>query len=107
MVREGMGMMRFVCRRWAPEILIKLRTEGARQRRFNELLFGIEGISDRVLTDRLREMADVGLVDRWVGDGLGVKVYYRLTPLGHEVADHLVPLALMSPPLKVRQEAAV
>ena len=53
--------------------------------RFNHLLAGIPGISDRVLTERLRELESEGLVERLVDPGPPVRVSYRLTDLGHSL----------------------
>ena len=50
--------------------------------RFNQLLVGIPGISDRVLTERLRELEFEGLVERIVDPGPPVRVSYRLTASG-------------------------
>jgi DNA-binding HxlR family transcriptional regulator len=50
--------------------------------RFNQLLMGIPGISDRVLTERLRELEYEGLVERLVDPGPPVRVSYRLTASG-------------------------
>ena len=50
--------------------------------RFNQLLMGIPGISDRVLTERLRELEYEGLVERLVDPGPPVRVSYRLTARG-------------------------
>jgi DNA-binding HxlR family transcriptional regulator len=51
--------------------------------RFNQLLAGIPGISDRVLTERLRELESEGIVERLVDPGPPVRVSYRLTARGH------------------------
>jgi DNA-binding HxlR family transcriptional regulator len=50
--------------------------------RFNQLLTGIPGISDRVLTERLRELEAEGIVERLVDPGPPVRVSYRLTARG-------------------------
>jgi DNA-binding HxlR family transcriptional regulator len=50
--------------------------------RFNQLLAGIPGISDRVLTERLRELETEGVVERLVDPGPPVRVSYRLTARG-------------------------
>ena len=50
--------------------------------RFNQLLTGIPGISDRVLTERLRELETEGIVERLVDPGPPVRVSYRLTARG-------------------------
>ncbi len=50
--------------------------------RFNQLLTGIPGISDRVLTERLRELETESIVERLVDPGPPVRVSYRLTARG-------------------------
>lgn len=65
-------------RRWAPEILLALSREGVQPVRFNRLMAAIEGISDRVLTERLRELAAAGLIERQVID-FPLRVNYSLT----------------------------
>src|SRR5690606_42090492 len=53
----------FVGRRWMGEVLLFLMK---RPHRFNELLAAIPGISDRMLTARLRELEACGLAERKV-----------------------------------------
>jgi DNA-binding HxlR family transcriptional regulator len=53
--------------------------------RFNQLLTGIPGISDRVLTERLRELETEGIVERLVDPGPPVRVSYRLTARGRDL----------------------
>ena len=50
--------------------------------RFAELRRAIPGISERMLSDRLTELADSGLLVREVLDGPPLGVSYRLTPAG-------------------------
>lgn len=50
--------------------------------RFAELRRAIPGISERMLSDRLTELADSGLVVREVLEGPPLGVLYRLTPAG-------------------------
>jgi DNA-binding HxlR family transcriptional regulator len=52
--------------------------------RFNQLLMGIPDINDRVLTERLRELEDEGLVER-IAKSRPVTVTYRVTPSGRAV----------------------
>lgn len=49
---------------------------------FNELRRGIPGISDRVLNDRLVELAALGLVTRTVVELPSLRVRYELTEHG-------------------------
>jgi DNA-binding HxlR family transcriptional regulator len=53
--------------------------------RFNQLLTGIPGISDRVLTERLRELETEGIVERLVDPGPPVRVSYQLTARGRDL----------------------
>jgi DNA-binding HxlR family transcriptional regulator len=53
--------------------------------RFNELLARVTGISDRLLSERLRELESVGIVKREVSPGPPVRVAYELTCSGHEL----------------------
>ena len=66
-------------KRWTGAVIRALLAGPAR---FNHLLVGIPGISDRVLTERLRELEMEGMVDRLVDPGPPVRVSYRLTPRG-------------------------
>jgi DNA-binding HxlR family transcriptional regulator len=66
-------------KRWTGAVVRALMGGSAR---FNQLLVGIPGISDRVLTERLRELEYEGLVERIVDPGPPVRVSYRLTPRG-------------------------
>lgn len=50
--------------------------------RFADLRRAIPGISERMLSDRLTELADSGLVLREVIEGPPLGVAYRLTPAG-------------------------
>jgi DNA-binding HxlR family transcriptional regulator len=52
--------------------------------RFNELLKAV-GVSDRVLTERLRELEVEGLVERMVYAEVAVRIEYRLTCKGHDM----------------------
>lgn len=73
-------------RRWTGAIV---RTLLAGPRRFNELLTAIPGISDRLLTERLRELEAAGVVDREVHAASPVRVSYALTQCGRELSPAL------------------
>src|SRR6202140_2204641 len=66
-------------RRWTGAIVRVLM--GAPQR-FNELLNTVPGLSDRLLSERLRELEGEGLVRREVDPGPPVCVTYHLTQSG-------------------------
>lgn len=50
--------------------------------RFCEMTAAVEGLSDRVLSDRLRELELEGIVERAVYPQIPVRVEYRLTDKG-------------------------
>lgn len=62
--------------------LLILRNLKARPWRFNELQRDLDGISQKVLTDSLRQMTDDGLVYRHDFGEVPPKVEYGLTELG-------------------------
>ncbi len=73
--------------KWTALILTLL---GERPHRFNELRRTVGGISQKVLTERLRDLERDGLVWRRVYDTVPPSVSYGLTPLGvtlHEPLD--------------------
>jgi DNA-binding HxlR family transcriptional regulator len=73
-------------RRWTGVILYTL-LQGPQ--RFNELLGGVHGISDRLLTERLRELEEKGLVERRVIPESPVRVEYALTDAGRDAQDSI------------------
>lgn len=77
-------------RRWTGAIV---RTLLAGPRRFNELLTAIPGISDRLLTERLRELEAENVVRREVRPESPVRVIYELTPCGAELRPALDEIA--------------
>lgn len=69
-------------KRWTGAIVCAL-TEGPL--RFGELAKAVPGLSDRLLSQRLRELEDEGLVGREVEAGSPVRVTYSLTEVGAEL----------------------
>jgi DNA-binding HxlR family transcriptional regulator len=69
-------------RRWVGAILRFLVSGPAR---FNEILGAIPGLSDRLLTERLRELEEHGIVARSVMTGRPVRVSYELTVCGRSL----------------------
>ena len=66
-------------KRWTGLLLYAL-LEGPR--RFCELTTRVEGLSDRVLSDRLRELEIEGVIERIVYPQIPVRVEYQLTEKG-------------------------
>src|SRR5437660_11373974 len=69
-------------KRWTG-LLLDALMEGPR--RFCELTTTVEGLSDRVLSDRLRELEVEGVVERIVYPQIPVRVEYRLTEKGRDL----------------------
>ncbi len=69
-------------KRWTGAIVSAL-TEGPL--RFGELAKAVPGLSDRLLSQRLRELEDAGVVLRDVEPGAPVKVSYSLTEKGADL----------------------
>ncbi len=69
-------------KRWTGAILSSL-TGGPL--RFGELARAIPGLSDRLLSQRLRELESKGLVERKVEPGTPVKVTYALSAKGADL----------------------
>jgi DNA-binding HxlR family transcriptional regulator len=67
-------------RRWACVVLGNLSTGPAG---FRELARAIGGISDSMLSTRLNDLAEAGLVTRTVDEGPPLSVAYALTDAGH------------------------
>lgn len=68
--------------KWKVLILQKLLE---RPWRFNELQKNIPGISQRVLTDNLREMERDGILNRTVYPEVPVRVEYSLSEIGNSM----------------------
>ena len=61
--------------------------------RFSDLRRSVEGISQRMLTQTLRQLERDGLVNRTVYPSVPVRVEYELTPLGRTLIEPLSALA--------------
>ena len=76
--------------KWKLLILRNLKT---RPWRFNELQHDLEGVSQKVLTDSLRQMIDDGLAYRRDYREMPPRVEYGLTALGREMLPIIDALA--------------
>jgi DNA-binding HxlR family transcriptional regulator len=76
-------------KRWSGVILGLLLQGPAR---FAVLARTIPGISERMLSDRLNELATAGLIDRTVLDGPPLGVLYQLTESGRAIGPGLLRL---------------
>jgi DNA-binding HxlR family transcriptional regulator len=69
-----------------------LRTLTRGERRYSEIRWAIEGISDKMLAQTLRDLEGDGLVLRTSYPVVPPHVVYSLTPLGKECAAHVATL---------------
>jgi len=76
-------------KRWAGATLCAL-VDGPR--RFVELSHSVPGVSDRLLSARLKELEREGLITRVVEAGTPVRVTYSLTEKGAELEPAIVEL---------------
>jgi len=72
-------------RRWTGAIVGVLLVE-QRGLRFGEIATAVPELSDRLLSERMKELEGRGLVDRTVRPGRPVHVEYALTEMGRELA---------------------
>lgn len=68
--------------KWTSMVLHTLHARHSGAARSGVLLRSLPGISKKMLTQTLREMEEVGLIDRIVQNAVPPAVEYRLTPLG-------------------------
>lgn len=76
--------------KWALLVLNRLRDEPVR---FNQLRRDIEGVSQKVLTQTLRNLERDGLIHRQVFPTVPVTVEYSLTSLGQTLTRTVAALA--------------
>lgn len=83
--------MEIIGRRWTGAII---RSMLAGARRYSEIVAAVPGLSDRLLSERLKELESEGIVERSVTPSTPVRIDYTLTEKGRalgsvvrEVAD--------------------
>jgi DNA-binding HxlR family transcriptional regulator len=81
----------FLGKRWNGVVLGNLREGPAG---FRELSRAIGGISDSVLSDRLSDLAEAGLIARTVDEGPPLAVSYSLTDRGSALIPALEQISL-------------
>ena len=77
-------------KRWSGAIIVVLLEGGAM--RFSEIAQAIPQLSDRLLSERMKELEARGIVERRVHPDSPVKVEYALTEMGRELAPALQQL---------------
>ena len=73
-----------VGKRWTGAILYVL-LDGGRPMRFSEIGHAVPDLSDRLLSERMKELEAAGIVDRHVTNTSPIKVEYELTERGRQL----------------------
>lgn len=76
--------MEVIGRKWHPVIIHRLLQDGPL--RFNELVDGVGAITNKVLTNSLKDLQEKDLVERTVVNDQPVEVEYALTERGRSLA---------------------
>jgi DNA-binding HxlR family transcriptional regulator len=79
-----------VGKRWSGAIVYVLLKGGTM--RFSQIAHAVPDLSDRLLSERLKELESRGIVERRVLDGSPVKVEYELTERGRDLREALAEL---------------
>jgi DNA-binding HxlR family transcriptional regulator len=95
--------MAFIGGAWTPNVLWSL---AAGPRRFTELRSDIPLVSAKVLTQRLRDLEEHGILTRSVVGTSPPSVEYALTALGHEFMPVVEAIASVGQRLKTRSSVA-
>jgi len=80
----------FLSKKWTISIVITIGN--FKQVRFNDILKRVSGISPKTLTERLKELERVKLLNRTVYAEIPPRVEYSLTAKGKKLMNALVPL---------------
>lgn len=95
------GCMKFIRGTWTPHVIWYLKAE---PRRFSELKGDITGISAKVLSTRLKELEEAGVVLREVMDTSPPTVEYSLTELGRELQPAIAAIVVVGQKLKLKHQ---
>jgi DNA-binding HxlR family transcriptional regulator len=77
-------------KRWTGAIVVVLLEDGPL--RFSQVASAVPELSDRLLSQRMKELEARGVVERRVLDGPAVRVEYALTAMGRELEPALTYL---------------
>jgi DNA-binding HxlR family transcriptional regulator len=82
-------LLQHLTSRWGTLVMVALATG---RHRFSGLRRRVGGVSERMLSQTLKELEADGLVLRTAHDVVPPHVEYELTPMGHAAAAHVVAL---------------
>ncbi len=90
-------------RRWTGAILRALLDGSTR---FGDLLAAVPGLSDRLLSERLKELEAEGIVTRTVIPATPVRIEYGLTEKGRALSDVMAAISAWAEEWLVRPDCA-
>ena len=94
----------FLSATWTPDIFWFLRSE---PRRFGDLKRDLEGVSAKVLTDRLRDLERRGIIQRTIKATSPETVEYSLSELGKQFLPLLEQISVLGTALNDTAPSAV
>ena len=86
--RQFQASLELVGKRWSSGILLAIARG---ESRFSDIVATVDGLSDRLLSVRLKELEQSGLLMREVIASTPVQVRYKLTDRGADLMDSLEP----------------
>ncbi len=89
---------------WTPNLIWNL-TDGPR--RFSELKIYLKPISSKMLSQRLKDLEEKGVISRAVKDTSPPSVEYELSELGRELLPAIIQIAKVGAKLKTKQNDVV
>lgn len=93
--------MAFLGGAWTPNVVWFL---SGGPRRFGELKHDLEGISSKMLTQRLRQLEETGVVERVKSGENPLSLEYRLTSVGSELMPAIEAIVQVGLRLKLLEE---
>ncbi|WP_291043992.1 helix-turn-helix domain-containing protein [Herbiconiux sp.] len=87
--RRFQASVELVGKRWSSGILLAVAQGSSR---FSEIVATVTGLSDRLASQRLKELEEAGLVHREVIATTPVQIHYSLTDRGADLMKSLQPL---------------
>lgn len=98
--------VRYLMKKWTLLIILELYKGTGHTKRFMELKGSLEGITSKVLSERLKELEAEGLIRRRVDDTtFPVRSEYSLTESGLEIIEIIQGIKQWALKWKIRNEA--
>jgi DNA-binding HxlR family transcriptional regulator len=83
-------LFEFISRKWTLNILKHLNDNGTK--RFNELMEEIDSINPRILSSRLKDLEEVGLVEKVKFKEMPPRCNYNISSCGKDLISHFKDL---------------